>query len=60
METIVTQKGLTIIGVLVKLYYEHNVKLFFSQDRLILTDLHNVELRSLDVLDFVLDNCEKL
>jgi hypothetical protein len=51
METILTLNGNFIKAKLVQEY--DRARLFFSQDRLVITDLMNREVTNLDVIDFV-------
>ena len=50
METILIN-GLSIECKLIKTYT--NGKLFFAQERLVVTDLNNVYIKSVDVIDIV-------
>lgn len=51
MQIIQTLTGLKISAQLIKDYEKG--RLFFAQERLILTDLSNIELNSLDIISFV-------
>lgn len=54
METIITKERLAISALLVSEYSRG--KLFFAQERLILTNLINEEVRSMDIISFVDDH----
>lgn len=51
METVNTKDGLKFEMKLVKTY--PNGKLFFFQERLCITNLNNVEIESIDIIDCV-------
>jgi hypothetical protein len=51
MEIVKTLNGLELEMQLIKTYTSG--KLFFSQERLCITDLNNVEINSLDIINYV-------
>ena len=52
MREVITKSGMVLEATFIKQYGLR--KLWLCQDRLMLTDLANKEIRSMDVLDFVL------
>ena len=50
METVFTKNDLSLSAFLIETY--PNGKLFFLQDRLLITDLSNNEVDSMDVINF--------
>lgn len=51
METILTKNGLKLSAIFIKEY--PNGKLFFCQERIVITNLDNNELSSIDIIDIV-------
>lgn len=47
------KNGLVLEAKLIQIYYAHGKKLFFLQERIMLTDLDNNEIDSLDLIEFI-------
>lgn len=47
------KNGLALEAKLIQIYRVHGKKLFFLQERIMLTDLDNNEIDSIDLIDFI-------